>query len=389
MIYLDSAATSYHKPECVAEAVGKALKTVGNSGRGVHGPSLAASGILYRTRQLLAELFEADDPARVAFAQNATEALNTAIFGYLVPLLEEGKRVHAVTTEMEHNSVLRPLYALRQKGLSLTILPMDEKGRVPAEAWEKAVRKDTAVFVCTHASNVTGNLNPVEKIGAIARNHGICFIVDAAQTAGVQEISMKKQNIDIVCFSGHKGLLGPQGTGGLCVREEISLQPLKVGGSGIQTFMEEHPKEMPEALEAGTMNIHGLAGLEASLKWLKEKKLKTIREREDKLARLFYEQVADIPGIRIFGDLSAAERSAVISLNLGGRGADQVSSLLWEQYGISTRCGGHCAPLVHRHFETEKQGMVRFSFSFFNTEQEIEEAAKALGEIQRQLEGGM
>lgn len=378
MIYLDNASTSFHKPDCVFTAVMEAMHQAGNSGRGSSGEAMEASRLIFDTRCRIAEMFEADGPECVAFTSNATEALNTALFGVLHP--GDGP-VHAIATEMDHNSVLRPLYALEKKGLELTVLPADRKGRISLTDMEAAIRPETKVIVCTHASNLTGNRNDIHAIGEIAKKHDILFIADAAQTAGVFPISMKKDQIDILCFSGHKGLMGPQGTGVICVRPGVKVEPLKVGGSGILTFQKEHPSDMPEALEAGTLNSHGIAGLRAALGWIQETGIDRIRQREQDLMMRFYEQVKTISGVTVYGDFSQKDRSPVVTLNIMGMGSSELSMILGEDYGISTRSGGHCAPLMHRALGTEKTGAVRFSFSCFNTEKEVDEAARAVKEI--------
>lgn len=378
MIYLDNASTSFHKPDCVFTAVMEAMHQAGNSGRGSSGEAMEASHLIFDTRCRIAEMFEADGPECVAFTSNATEALNTALFGVLHP--GDGL-VHAIATEMDHNSVLRPLYALEKKGLELTVLPADRKGRISLTDMEAAIRPETKVIVCTHASNLTGNRNDIHAIGEIAKKHDILFIADAAQTAGVFPISMKKDQIDILCFSGHKGLMGPQGTGVICVRPGVKVEPLKVGGSGILTFQKEHPSDMPEALEAGTLNSHGIAGLRAALGWIQETGIDRIRQREQDLMMRFYEQVKTISGVTVYGDFSQKDRSPVVTLNIMGMGSSELSMILGEDYGISTRSGGHCAPLMHQALGTEKTGAVRFSFSCFNTEEEVDEAARAVKEI--------
>ena len=378
MIYLDNASTSFHKPDCVARAVVEAMQQAGNSGRGSSGEAMEASRLIFDTRCRIAEMFETDGPECVAFTSNATEALNTALFGVLHP---GDSPVHAIATEMDHNSVLRPLYALEKKGLELTVLPADRKGRISLTDMEAAIRPETKVIVCTHASNLTGNRNDIHAIGEIAKKHDILFIADAAQTAGVFPISMKKDQIDILCFSGHKGLMGPQGTGVICVRPGVKVEPLKVGGSGILTFQKEHPSDMPEALEAGTLNSHGIAGLRAALGWIQETGIDRIRQREQDLMMRFYDQVKTISGVTVYGDFSQKDRSPVVTLNIRDMGSSELSMILEEDYGISTRSGGHCAPLMHRALGTEKTGAVRFSFSCFNTEEEADEAARAVKEI--------
>ena len=278
MIYLDNAATTLYKPEPVRRAVYEAMGTVGNSGRGAWGPALSASRLVYSVREKAAEFFGAWGGESVAFTSNATEALNIAIEG----LVKKGD--HVITTQVEHNSVLRPLYRKEKEGAELTILPADEKGNFSLADMEKAVRQNTTAVICTHASNVTGNLFPAEEIGNLCRRYGLLFILDASQSAGEAFIDMQSMHIDVLCFTGHKGLMGPQGTGGICVDPQVKIPPFKTGGSGILSFDREHPDCMPEALEAGTLNIHGLAGLGAAFDYLRETGLEQIIEHEKRLA---------------------------------------------------------------------------------------------------------
>lgn len=378
MIYLDNAATTYHKPQEVLEAVQEALLHSGNSGRGAHEAALKASRMIYDTRSLLAQLFHAGSPLQVAFTANSTQSLNTAIFGAF------GPGDHVITTMMEHNSVLRPLYRLKEQGMELTILPADLKGNVDIRDFERAIKDNTKGIVCTHASNLTGNVNDLGAIGRICKSHGLLFVVDASQTAGVFEINMEEMGIDILCFTGHKSLLGPQGIGGLCVREGISLRPLLVGGSGVASYLKTHPKEMPTALEAGTLNGPGIAGLHGALLYLKRIGLKAIRERELMLMNQFYDGVRKLPQVTVYGDFSERARALkapIVALNIGDYDSGQVADELAVSYGIYTRAGAHCAPLMHQALGTEKQGAVRFSISHYNTEEEIEEAIKAVREL--------
>ena len=375
MIYFDNAATTLKKPECVVRAVTEALCSLGNSGRGVHSGALSASRIIYDARAALAELFGAESPDRIAFTANSTEALNMAIKGVL------GPGDHVITTALEHNSVLRPLYELEEQGTALTILPADPTGNIRYEDFEKAIRPNTKAIVTTHGSNLTGNLLDIQKIGRIARKHGLIYIVDASQTAGVFDIDVQNMHIDILCFTGHKGLLGPQGTGGLYVREGVMVRPLLSGGSGVQTYLKKHPPQMPTALEAGTLNGHGIAGLGAAVRYLQETGLPAIRQKEQALMQAFYTQVRKIPGITVYGDFSSSDRCAIVSLNVRDYDSGEVSDALSEEYGIATRPGAHCAPLMHEALGTVQQGAVRFSFSHYNTEEEINIAVAALREL--------
>ena len=375
MIYFDNAATTIRKPECVVQAVTEAMWSQGNSGRGIHSGALSASRIIYDTREALAQLFGAESPERIAFTANSTQALNTAIKGVLKP----GN--HVITTALEHNSVLRPLYEMENRGVELTILPADSHGNICYEDIEKEIKPNTKAIVTTHGSNLTGNLLDISRIGEMANRHGLIYIVDASQTAGVFDIDVQQMHIDILCFTGHKGLLGPQGTGGIYVREGVAVRPLLSGGSGVQTYLRSHPPQMPTALEAGTLNGHGVAGLGAAVRYLQETGVSAIRAKEQELMWMFYTQVREIPGIRVCGDFSSRNRCAIVSLNIWDYDSGEVSGALFEQYGIATRPGAHCAPLMHKALGTVEQGAVRFSFSHYNTIEEIEIAAAALREL--------
>ena len=374
-IYLDNAATTMHKPECVVQAVVNAMQHMGNSGRGAHDVSLDTSRIIFSAREMISDLMNLGNPKQVAFTCNSTEALNTAIMGLF------GAGDHIISTVMEHNSVLRPLYVLENMGAEVSFVPCDEKGRLRTDLLDSYVKESTKALVCTHASNLTGNANDLELLGAFCKKHGLLFIVDASQTAGVLPIDMQKMNIDVVCFTGHKGLYGPQGTGGLCVREGLEIRPLKSGGSGIHTYMKHHPKDMPTALEAGTLNGHGIAGLHAALEFLKETGTETIHKKEIALMRRFLDGIKDIECLKLYGDFDTDDRAAVVSLNLGDYDSAEVSDELSYSYEISTRPGAHCAPLMHESMGTVDQGMVRFSFSWFNTEEDVDTAIRALHEL--------
>ena len=375
MIYFDNAATTMRKPECVVQAVTEAMCSLGNSGRGVHGGALSASRIIYETRVALAQLFAAESPERIAFTANSTESLNIAIKGVLNP------GDHVITTALEHNSVLRPLFELEDQGVELTILNADSHGNICYEDFEKEIRPGTKAIVTTHGSNLTGNLLDIGRIGEIAKKHSLIYIVDASQTAGVFDIDVQKMHIDILCFTGHKGLLGPQGTGGIYVREGMEIRPLLSGGSGVQTYLRKHPPQMPTALEAGTLNGHGIAGLGAAVRYIQETGLSGIRDKEQELMWDFYSQVKDIPGITVYGDFTDANRCAIVALNVRDYDSGEVSDALSTEYGIATRPGAHCAPLMHKALRTVEQGAVRFSFSHYNTKEEIKNAVAALQEL--------
>lgn len=375
MIYLDNAATSLLKPPEVAGAVGRAVCSLGNAGRGAYAPTLAAARMIYDTRVKLAQLFHAEDPARIAFACNATDGLNAVLQRFFQTV------DHVITTACEHNSVLRPLYIAQRQGVQVTHLPVDDRGCIDYADLEKNLRPTTKAVVINHASNVTGNLTDLRKVAQFTKAHKLYLIVDAAQTAGSVPIDVVKTGIDILCFTGHKGLLGPQGTGGVYVREGIDLTPFKAGGSGVHSFLQSQPAEMPTVLEAGTLNAHGIAGLNAAVDFILQTGVEKIHAQEMRLMRSFADSVASVKNIKLYSDLAAQERAAIVSLNIGDMDSSLVSDILWEDYGICVRGGVHCAPLLHKAFKTEKQGAVRFSFGYFNTMEEVRAAAAAVKEI--------
>ncbi len=380
MIYLDNGATTLRKPECVREALLEAMASMGNSGRGVHDASLYAGRIIYRARESLAELLGAAAPEQVVFTANATESLNLVLGGLF------GPGDHVITTVCEHNSVLRPLYRLQ--GVELSVLPVKaeageerQAGILAYDELESLLRPNTKALIITHASNLTGNITDLERAAAFAKKHSLLLIVDAAQTAGAVPMDMERMGIDILCFTGHKGLYGPQGTGGVCVRPGLSIRPLKVGGSGIHSFDWEHPSEMPAALEAGTLNGHGIAGLGAAARWLLEIGVEQIRAREQALLRRFADGVKEVEGVTLYGNPDLDRRTGIQSLNIRDYDSARVADWLYEDYGIAVRGGAHCAPLMHEALGTREQGAVRFSFSYFNTEAEADEAAAAVREL--------
>ena len=377
MIYLDNAATTLRKPPCVIDAVVNAMQTMGNSGRSAHAESLAASRTIYAAREALAALFGCERADHVCFTANSTEALNIAISGLLAP------GDHVLSTDLEHNSVLRPLYREMERGVSISFLPADRKGCIDYADFDRLLQANTKAVVCTAGSNLTGNLLDLTRIGAFCAAHGLLFVVDASQTAGVFPIDMRAQHISVLCFTGHKSLLGPQGTGGLCIRPGVELRPLLRGGSGVHSFDPDQPAAYPTRLEAGTLNSHGLAGLHAALEYLLAEGVENLYAREHALMRRFYLGVRDIPGVRIYGDFSAPCRAAIVSLNIRDLDSGEVSDALLQGWGIATRPGAHCAPRLHRALGTERQGIVRFSFSPFNTPQEIDTAVRAVADLAR------
>jgi len=374
MIYLDNAATTLHKPSCVIDAVVNAMQTMGNSGRSAHAESLAASRTIYAAREALAALFGCERADHVCFTANSTEALNIAISGLLAP------GDHVLSTDLEHNSVLRPLYREMERGVSVSFLPADRKGCIDYADFDRLLQTNTKAVICTAGSNLTGNLLDLTRIGAFCAAHGLLFVVDASQTAGVFPIDLRAQHISVLCFTGHKSLMGPQGTGGLCVAEGVDIRPWCVGGTGGQTFLPSHPPQ----LEAGTRNGHGIAGLLAAVHFIQEAGMDAIRTHELALARRFYEGVKDVDGVCVYGDFSDFVRAPVVSLNIRDAESSMVADALAEDYDIAVRAGAHCAPRMHGALGTVEQGAVRFSFGYYNTEEETDAAIAAVRELAEQ-----
>lgn len=376
MIYFDNAATTMLKPPSVAQAVAQAINSFGGVGRGVHEASLSADVAVYKCRQTLAQLFDAPDPRRVVFGLNATEALNALIGG----LLQEGD--HAITTAASHNSVLRPLYRKQDReGVELSVLPVAPDAHIDLDAYERLFRPNTKLAVVTHASNLTGDVYDVAAMARIAHEHGALFAIDAAQTAGLVPIDMQADGIDAVAFTGHKSLYGPQGTGGLALMPDVDLPSFKVGGSGTHSYDREHPPFYPEHLEAGTLNGHGIAGLLAGVEYIQDTGVAAIGRRTSALAERFEAGVHAIPGVRVYGGHGGVGRTGIVALNIGDIDSAQVSDALNYEYGICTRAGAHCAPLMHRALGTDRQGAVRFSFSHLNTEDEVDTGIRAIADI--------
>ena len=375
MIYLDNAATTLHKPPCVIEAVVSAMQSMGNSGRSAHEGALTASRTIYAAREAAAALFGCARADHVCFTANSTEALNIAISG----LFSAGD--HVLSTDLEHNSVLRPLYRQMERGVSVSFLPADRRGCIDYADFERLLQKNTRAVVCTAGSNLTGNLLDLERIGAFCAAHGLLFVVDASQTAGVFPIDMQRMHISVLCFTGHKSLMGPQGTGGLCVAEGVEIAPWCVGGTGVQTFRKTQPQQYPTRLEAGTRNGHGIAGLLAAMTFLRETGMETIRAHELSLLRRFYEGVQGLDGVTVYGDFSTWNRAPVLALNIRDEESSEVADMLAENYEIAVRAGAHCAPRMHAALGTVEQGAVRFSFGYYNTEQDVDAAIAAVREI--------
>jgi cysteine desulfurase/selenocysteine lyase len=378
IIYFDNAATSWPKPPQTITAMQNYMQNIGGSpGRSGHRLSIEAARIVFDAREKLAQLFNVADPLRIVLTGNATEGLNISIFG----LLKSGD--HVITSGMEHNSVMRPLRAMEMRGVDITVVPCDADGLIDPANITKAIKKNTRAIFITHASNVTGGVMPLSDIGRIAREHNLYFCVDAAQTAGCYPIDVAGMNIDLLAFTGHKALFGPSGTGGLYIREglEKSITPLCVGGTGSRSEVEEQPDFMPDRFEAGTPNTVGIAGLRAGVEFVLSKGVAQIKNKEEKLVKMFIDGVSVLPGIIIYGQKAVEHRTPAVSFNIEGMDPAALALELDERFGIMSRSGLHCAPAAHKTIGTYPSGTVRFSFSYFNTEEQIISSIEALREI--------
>ncbi len=375
MIYLDNAATALIRPDCVSKAVCSALNSLGNPGRGAHEAALNAARTVHIARHRLAKLFNAENPSSIAFTSNATEALNMAIFGLFGP----GDGI--ITTAAEHNSVLRPLHLLSLAGAEVSYIPAGKDGVPIYSAVTSMIKANTKAVITTHASNVTGNIADLASISEICRQNGLLLIVDGAQSAGCMNVDVQGSGIDVFCFTGHKGLMGPQGTGGVYVRPGIKIRPLKSGGSGIHSYDPLHPSVMPDALEAGTLNCHGIAGLSAAADFISSEGIARISQKEAALADMLYNELCSVPNIKIYGQFGGIKRAPIISLNIDSLDSGYVCEILSEKYNIAARGGAHCAPMLHKALGTVKQGAVRLSFGYFNTVADVQAAADALRSI--------
>ncbi|WIF95866.1 aminotransferase class V-fold PLP-dependent enzyme [Caminicella sporogenes] len=376
MIYLDNAATSFPKPEEVYKAVDECFRMFGaNPGRSGHKLALQAGRAIFNTREVICELFNIDNPMQIIFTSNATDSLNLAIKG----ILKKGD--HVITSSMEHNSVLRPIKTLEEKGIENTIIKCDENGFIDVTEVEKSIRSNTRLIVMTHASNVTGTIMPIEKVGEIAKKYGVFFLVDAAQTAGVYDIDVKKMNIDLLAFPGHKGLMGPQGTGGLYIREGLNLKQMKEGGTGSKSESLLQPEIIPDKFESGTPNTPGIVGLGAGIKFILDKGIENIRKHEEELTDYMLKKLAEIKKVKVYGPQDAKKQASVISLNIGDLDSSEVSYALDQVFNIAVRSGLHCAPLAHKIIGTFEQGTVRFSIGYFNTKEDIDKAVEAIRKI--------
>jgi len=378
IIYFDNAATSWPKPPQTITAMQNYMQNIGGSpGRSGHRLSIEAARIVFDVREKLAQLFNVADPLRIVLTGNATQGLNIAIFG----LLKSGD--HVITSGMEHNSVMRPLRVMESRGVGITVVPCDADGLIDPANITKAIKKNTRAIFITHASNVTGTAMPLSDIGRIAREHNLYFCVDAAQTAGCYPIDVAAMNIDLLAFTGHKALFGPSGTGGLYIREglEKSIEPLCVGGTGSRSEVEEQPDFMPDRFEAGTPNTTGIAGLLAGVEFILSKGVAQIKNKEEKLVKMFMDGVSVLPGIILYGQKAVEYRTPAVSFNIDGMDPAALALELDERFGIMSRSGLHCAPAAHKTIGTYPKGTVRFSFSYFNTEEQIISSIEALREI--------
>ncbi|WP_422485758.1 aminotransferase class V-fold PLP-dependent enzyme [Gudongella sp. DL1XJH-153] len=380
MYYLDNAATTFPKPQEVYDEIYKAMTEYGaNPGRSGHDLALKASRGIYGTRDLIANLFSVENPMNIIFTHNCTESLNIAIKGYLKP------GDHVLTTSMEHNSVLRPIKHLESIGVENTIVRADSDGQIDPEKLKKAIKHNTKLIVTTHVSNLTGTIMPVKEIGRVAKEHGITYLLDAAQSAGVYDIDVDELGVHMLAFPGHKGLLGPQGTGGLYIREGLQVEQFIQGGTGSASYSLQQPDEMPDKFESGTPNSPGIIGLGRGIQYILKRGIENIRSHEEKLTTYFLEEISKIDGIRVYGPCNASLQGAVVALNIRDLDSSEVSYVLNEEFGIYVRPGLHCAPLAHETIGTMEQGVVRFSFGPFNKQEELEYAIKALHRISKEI----
>jgi cysteine desulfurase family protein len=378
MIYLDNAATSYPKPEAVYDFMDQFYRRSGvNPGRSGYDLCLEAGDLVENTRKEVAEFFGGSDPDRLVFGYNSTDALNLAIFG----LLQKGD--HAITTTLEHNSVLRPLHHLAEDGgVEVEHVDFDERGFVDPDDFKRRFKRNTRLVAVNHASNVIGTVQPVEQIGRYCREAGIPLLIDASQTAGKVPIDVEKMNLDVVAFTGHKSLLGPTGIGGMYVREGIDVRHTRAGGTGVRSAVRRHLDEYPYRLEYGTVNLVGVAGLSAGVRWVRERGLETIHQHEMKLTQKLRDGLRGVAGVTAYCQDDLSDHIAVFVFNVDGLEASNTGTLIDVEHNIACRTGLHCAPLVHDHLGTTAiHGAVRFGLGPFNTEQHIDVAIAAVKEV--------
>ena len=379
MIYFDNAATSWPKPPEVKEAMVRFIEEIGaNPGRSGHLLSIQAARIIYEAREALAGLFHVADPLRIIFTLNATESLNLALKGLLKP------GDHVITSSMEHNSVMRPLRQLERRGIEVTVVPCSGEGLLNPLDIERSIRSNTRMIVLNHASNVTGTLLPIREVGRIARKHNLLFLVDAAQTAGVYPVDVETDKIDLLAFTGHKSLYGPQGTGGLVIGERVNekeMVPLKEGGTGSRSEFEEQPDFLPDRFESGTPNGAGLAGLLAGVRFVLSRGVEQIRREEILLIERLIDGLSRLPEVKIYGPENGENRIGCLSFNVSNLSPSDLASRLEREFGILSRPGLHCAPSAHRTIGTFPMGTLRLGLGAFNTEEEVETAIRAVRSI--------
>ncbi|OPY68833.1 MAG: putative cysteine desulfurase [Syntrophorhabdus sp. PtaU1.Bin002] len=378
MVYLDNASTTYPKPENVYIEMDRCLREYcANPGRGGHAMSRAAAEAVGKTREALARFFNFEYPERIVFTKNATEALNIAIKGTLQP------GDHVITTMLEHNSVVRPLKDLeKEHGIEITFIEGDEYGEVASDTVAAHVRNNTRLIACTLSSNVNGIIMPVGEIGSVAERYGVPFLVDASQGAGSIDLDMKAMKITLLAFPGHKGLLGPQGTGGLCVDQAVELRPLMQGGTGTASENTYQPRVMPEALESGTLNTPGIIGLGEGIAFIEWAGRQTIADHKQHLTARMHQELSGHPKIHVYSMNDSEKNSGIVAINIEDMLSTQVSKALDERYGIATRAGLHCAPFAHKALGYAVDGgILRFSVGYFNTPDEIDYTVRAVQEI--------
>lgn len=381
IIYFDNAATSWPKPPQVLEAMIRFMNEVGaNPGRSGHQLSIEAARIIFETREALANLFNIKDPSRIVFTLNATESINLALKGILKP------NDHVITSSMEHNSVMRPLRYLEKQGIEVSIVLCSPKGFLDPGDLEKKIKSNTRMIILNHASNVTGTLLPIREVGQIARRYNLIFLVDAAQTAGAYPIDVQSDAIDLLAFTGHKSLYGPQGTGGLVINSRISekqMVPLKHGGTGSRSEYEEQPDFLPDRFESGTPNTVGISGLLSGVRFVLENGIDKIRQHELDLTERLIDGLKQFPRIKIYGPENTDQRTSTISFNIEGLSPSYVAIYLEREYGILSRAGLQCSPSAHRTIGTFPNGTVRFSLSYFNNNEQIDKVIQALSSLIR------
>lgn len=373
MIYLDNPATSMRKPACVLSAMDRNTRNFSvNAGRGGHWASVMGATGIGETQEALADFFGIQNPERIAFTQNATYALNMAIMGFLSP------RDHVIITSMEHNSVLRPVHRL----CSYTVVSANSQGEIDSRNIERAIRRNTKMVITTHASNVCGTVMPVYEIGKICKKHGLCYLLDSAQTAGIIPIDVEKMEVSMLAFSGHKGLMGPLGTGGLYVAENVNLEPLVVGGTGSRSESKTQPGAMPDMLHSGTLNTPAIMTLKTAVEYINSVGIKNIEEKERKLAEYLISGLKNISGVSVYGKESG-NRNGTVAFNVGDMASGEVSDILDKNYKIMARGGWHCAYIAHKTLGTQETGAVRVGFGAFSEKREADALLFAVNRIAR------